>query len=213
MKKVAELLATGEFVADAERSKRVDGRVFVDARGRGLWLPFPEGHDRFGCLYDSVDDWVASYEAAVAEARKGPVRLATLLPQERAFIEHVPALVSELSVQLGIPAEALDGSESSLGLVERRLRREPERHFDPARVAPLVAYVGEVLRKATDGRWEMRFREDTQDWEPYIVARGRSYGPLAIFKELVERPRSLSLKGVVGAELGKYGFAGGIQRS
>lgn len=148
-----------------------------------------------------------------AEIRKGPLRLATLLPQERAFIEHVPALVSELSVQLGIPAEALDGSESSLGLVERRLRREPERHFDPARVAPLVGYVGEVLRKATDGRWDMRFREDTQDWEPYIVARGRSYEPLVIFKELVERPRSLSLKGVVGAELGKYGFAGGIQRS
>lgn len=175
-------------------------------------IGFPD-HHRDGTLYESVDVLIALSEAVAAEIRKGPLRLATLLPQQRAFVEHVPALVAELSVQLGIPAEALDGSESSLGLVERRLRREPERHFDPARVAPLVAYVGEVLRKATDGRWEMRFREDTQDWEPYIVARGRSYEPLVIFKELVERPRSLSLKGVVGAELGKYGFAGRIQRS
>jgi hypothetical protein len=57
----------------------------------------------------------------------------------------------------------------------------------PPILAPLIAYVGEVMRNATGGTWAIRTTPG-QDWEPVIVsADGRRYSTFVIFKELLER--------------------------
>ncbi|HWE18425.1 MAG TPA: hypothetical protein VG758_14775 [Hyphomicrobiaceae bacterium] len=60
-------------------------------------------------------------------------------------------------------------------------------------LAPIVAYVGEVMREAATGRWEIRGwdfsgGEPTEKWEPVIVAAdGRVFHPFHVFKALLER--------------------------
>jgi hypothetical protein len=66
----------------------------------------------------------------------------------------------------------------------------PECLNDPAILAPIVPYVGEVLREATVGRWEVRPSlspggEDSL--HPIIIgANGQQYPTFVIFKELLE---------------------------
>ena len=84
--------------------------------------------------------------------------------------------------------------------VEKALRRlSPEQLLTPEVFAPLTAYVGEVLRNKTNGRWEMRRATDTErTWEPWIVdPSGRAYAPFGIYKELLENGRSSSLRAFV----------------
>ena len=70
---------------------------------------------------------------------------------------------------------------------------------DPTILAPLVAYVGEVMRNATGGEWTIELRGE-DSWEAVIVgADGRRYPPFAIFKELLERG---SMFAVVSYETG-----------
>jgi hypothetical protein len=79
---------------------------------------------------------------------------------------------------------------------------------DPAILAPSVAYVGEVMREATDGHWEIRSwdfygGEDSDRWELVIVgANGRDYHPFGIFKALLERG---SVWARVEFDLGEFG--------
>ena len=91
----------------------------------------------------------------------------------------------------------------------------PERMLDPDVFAALTAYVGEVIRDATKGRWEMRRASDSEKtWEPWIVdPSGRSYAPFNIYKELLEYGRSASLRVFVQWELGTGGhFACGVRQ-
>jgi hypothetical protein len=68
--------------------------------------------------------------------------------------------------------------------------------------APLLAYVGEVVRLKTGGRWEMRLDSDGVTWLPWIVdSTGRSYAIVAIHKELYEHGRRASVRGVVAGIL------------
>jgi hypothetical protein len=110
----------------------------------------------------------------------------------QAFINAVPRLVEQLSARLGLKASALNGSLESLEEIDRAAGRlgGPACLDDPAILAPIVAYVGEVMRKATGGRWAVRpwhgpRGEDT--WHPVIIgANGREYPTFVIFKELLE---------------------------
>jgi hypothetical protein len=89
-----------------------------------------------------------------------------------------------------LDAEVLNGSIDSLEYVDEGVQRLGGQNFfdDPTILAPIVAYVGEAMRKATDGHWEIRkwdFRggEDSDRWEPVMAgASGREYHPFGIFK-------------------------------
>ncbi|MBI3911833.1 MAG: hypothetical protein HY320_13000 [Armatimonadetes bacterium] len=123
---------------------------------------------------------------ATAESRQpsrwGAHVLEGHLPGGSSFPDCVPGLIDQLALRLRIPREQMDGSLDSLEVVDATLRRMEDAEGiapdDPDLIAPVVAYVGEVLRKAVDGEWEMVFDKEHQVWEPYIVdKRGRRYNP------------------------------------
>jgi hypothetical protein len=98
-------------------------------------------------------------------------------PGGSGFIESVRQLAQEVAAKLQIGAEVLNGSVGSLEHVDEAAQRLGGQYFfdDPTILAPIVAYVGELIREATDGHWEIRTRdfregEDSDRWEPVIVA-------------------------------------------
>ncbi len=86
---------------------------------------------------------------------KGPVDVArTLLPPIDDFLRDVEALASSLGPRLRIPDELLDGTPESLDAVDEALKRIPwAKRQVPDLVTPLVAYLGEVMRRGSGGRW------------------------------------------------------------
>jgi hypothetical protein len=93
-------------------------------------------------------------EAAKQVAAGNPSQILTLLPPIDDFLRDVEAYAKNVGPRLRIPDEVLDGTVASLGTVDKALKRIPlaERPV-PDLVTPLVAYVGEVLRRASGGRW------------------------------------------------------------
>jgi hypothetical protein len=157
--------------------------------------------------------------ASVEEvARRKPQHpLGTRFPSGRGFIDAVGQLAQEVAAKLQLGAEVLNGSVDSLEYVDQAARRFGGHNFfdDPTILAPIIAYVGEVMREATEGHWEIRtwdFREgeDSDRWEPVIVGtNGREYHPFGIFKALLERG---SVWSRVEVDLGEFGSLGSRAR-
>ena len=77
-----------------------------------------------------------------------------LLPPIADFLRDVEAIAKSLGPRLRIPDEALDGTLASLDAVDKALRRIPwAKRPVPDLVTPLVAYVGEVMRRVSGGSW------------------------------------------------------------
>jgi hypothetical protein len=133
-------------------------------------------------------------------------------PSGHGFIDAVPRLAKELPGRLKVCAEALDGSVESLDHIDKAARRLDGASWldDPNVLAPIVAYVGETMRAATQGCWQIRSwdfadAEETDRWEPVIVDAGaRVYHPFGIFKELLERG---SVRGRVAYDIGAWRIA------
>lgn len=106
--------------------------------------------------------------------------LRDLVPNDERFPEHVPQLVDDLAELLKIQRDRLDNSMDSLTLIERKVKRlGREKCIQPPIFAGLVAYTGEVIRKAVGGEWEMYLSKMSQmhdeHWEPWIIdPQGRS---------------------------------------
>jgi len=115
--------------------------------------------------------------------------LGTRFPNGGGFIDAVPLLINELPRQLGLRPAALDGSVDGLERLDRATRRKGGQACldDPDVLAPLIAYVGEVIRNVTGGDWTIEAHADEQ-WQPVIVGPdGRHYPTFGIFKQLLER--------------------------
>ena len=72
----------------------------------------------------------------------------------------------------------------------------------PDLVTPLVAYVGEVMRKVSDGRWTTTTNAGHED-EPMVIGRdGRLCQPYAeVFLPMVEPSRRIPLLSAVEGAL------------
>lgn len=131
--------------------------------------------------------------------------LGTGFPAGKGFIEAVPRLAGELPAKLGLSAGVLDGSVKSLEHIDDAARRIGGQVCldDPATLAPIVAYVGEVMRGAVGGRWEIRHWQGPGadgNWQPAIIgANGAEYPIFVIFKDLLEEG---SIFAVVSCEIG-----------
>ena len=78
----------------------------------------------------------------------------TFLPPIADFLRDVEAHAKSLGKRLRIPDEALDGTVASLDAVDKALRRIPwAKRPVPDLLTPLVAYVGEVMRRVSGGHW------------------------------------------------------------
>jgi hypothetical protein len=159
--------------------------------GRVLWISYGSAN-----IYASADAYFQLLALVKQVSRRKPGHsLGTSFPRGQGFIEAVPRLVQELPIKLGLSAQTLNGSVDSLERIDKAVRRFGGQACldDPEILAPIVAYVGEVMRGVIGGRWEIH-RVDLPDveescqWQAVIVgANGREYPTFVIFKELLER--------------------------
>jgi hypothetical protein len=134
----ARLLPDGRvllWVADGERGPLYPSRAAAEEMNRQLVEMERE----------------TAKQAAGVSPRVGPQ---TLLPPIDDFLRDVEAHAKSLGARIKVAGEALDGSVASLAAVDKALKRIPRAERPVADlVTPLVAYVGEVMRKASGGRW------------------------------------------------------------
>jgi hypothetical protein len=87
--------------------------------------------------------------------------LGTLIDEGFDFHTEIPALILKLADFLDISEKKLNKSVSSLKLVSERVHLYEEyflcdqEYFDEIPVLALIVYVGEVIIKAVNGRWEI----------------------------------------------------------
>ena len=202
-----ELVAEWERVIGHPPLSRPEQDIVRLKDGRILWIFYNSTN-----IYTSIDEFRALLAHVDQTAHKMPQHpLAALFPRGRGFIEGVPQLVQELPRKLHLGANALNGGVKSLDYIDKATRHlgGPEILEDPPILASIVAYVGEVMRKATDGRWAIRNGEGPDadlGWQAVIVgANGRDYPVFVIFKELLE---SGSVRAVVSAMIIGQSFMG-----
>jgi hypothetical protein len=154
--KEARELSKLPWVADDEvLSTLGQARILPDGR---VLVCDPYG----GTLYPSraaaeeMNRQLAETKRLMIEQAAGriPHPAVALLPPIDDFLRDVEAHARSLGPRLRIPDEVLDGSVASLDAVYKALKRIPRADRQVADlVTPLVAYVGEVLRRASGGRW------------------------------------------------------------
>jgi hypothetical protein len=87
--------------------------------------------------------------------------LGTLIEKGWDFHTEIPLLISELANFLDITEKKLNKSIASLKLVSERVRMYEEdflcgqEYFNEISVLALIVYIGEVIIKAVNGRWEL----------------------------------------------------------
>jgi len=198
---VQALLRDAPHTRHAELSQRLFHEFLIFADGRAL-LRLADGS---GSLIESFDEFMEAREVGRRLMDTGPVHpLRLLIPESATFLERVPELLDTLPALLEVDGTALDLSEASLAVIDDGLRRNGSARFLTPELFPaLTAYVGEVIRVATAGKWEMRFVEAEQVWEPWIIdPAGRAYSAFMFFKELHEYDESSSsVQGFVGGQL------------
>jgi hypothetical protein len=87
--------------------------------------------------------------------------LGTLIDEGFDFYTEIPSLISKLADFLDIPEKKLNKSVASLKLVSERVHMYEkdflcdQEYFDEISVLALAVYIGEVIIKAINGRWEL----------------------------------------------------------
>jgi hypothetical protein len=97
-------------------------------------------------------------------------------PYGARFPEYVPRLIELLPTYLYLSPEVLDGTFWTLDQVEEAMIWKGQDILEPANYVCLIAYIGEVIRRALQGEWRMETFSYLPDgeplWKPCIVAKG-----------------------------------------
>jgi hypothetical protein len=199
-REIRALLARQEWSVDEEVSGFLQGigaKVLRSGDGR-LLIASENGGGR---LYESRDEVLSMLKALVVA--KPPPPYVDLLPQGREFIDEVPALAERTAELFGIDASLLDRTEASLDHLDRAVRRIGVREsLTPERFPPLTAYVGRVIERATNGRWEARLGGDGVTWEAHLRDRnGGLHSPAVLVFRQLRLGRRGSLRGAVYGSL------------
>jgi hypothetical protein len=209
--KEVEKLSKLAWVRDEELSTRGDeARVLPDGR-----VLLYVGDSDPAALYPSREALAEMRRQIAEEMAKGPVDLSrTLLPPIDDFLRDVEAHAKSLGPRLGI-ADVLDFTPESLDAVDKALKRIPwAKRQVPDLVTPLIAYVGEVMRRASGGQWTKP--PAANDNEPMIKGRDggflQPYVPVVL--PMVEPSRRIPLRAAVDVYLLPYragsSAAGGV---
>jgi hypothetical protein len=127
--------------------------------------------------------------------------LAGKIVDRKKFPAKVDEYAQRLSGELGISRRKLDWSVTSLAVVDREARKVKGIFRNADLFDALIAYVGEVIRRAIDGHWEMRFDRASKCWEPWVVGRyGESAPFVIVYDQLVDQPETGNLEGAAMAE-------------
>jgi hypothetical protein len=170
-----------------------DGRVLLyrPIGGSGKLYPSRAAAEEMKRQYDETARLTAEFFA------KGPVDPSlALLPPVADFIRDVEAHAKSLGTRLSIPDDVLDGTPESLDAVDKALKRIPwAKRQVPDLVTPLVAYLGEVMRKGSGGTWSTSTARGHEN-EPMIAASGgRLFQPFAsVFIPMIEPSKRIPLR-------------------
>jgi hypothetical protein len=136
---------------DQGLSRRGDEvRILPD--GRVLWIILPSRIHRTWPSREAYEEHLRKSAEYAARVSVDPCL--TLLPPIDDFLRDVEAHAKSLGPRLKIPAEVLDLTPESLDAVDKALKKIPwAKRQVPDLVTPLVAYLGEVMRKSTGGQW------------------------------------------------------------
>jgi hypothetical protein len=163
----------------------------------------PEGGGR---LWTSRDDLFRGLRQAWDAIETGAGDTEQLTPHDASFAAQVPDLIARLPGLLGLDATVLDLTEKSLAAVDKVMRKVgADRMLEPDLYPALVAYVGEVIRAATAGTWEVRYDDSRRCWEPFVAfPDGTEYAALSIYDEIQENGRRASLQAVARVAISSY---------
>lgn len=177
---VKELLASGRVLRDDALAAtlgdwfdvyRVDDGTVLLVLGDGA-----------GTMWPSREKLLASHAAGERKGARGPHDpVGDFFPDADAFVRDVARHAAKLTELVGVDGP-LDGSMESIARVEREVRALPRaRRRSPEVVVPLVAYVGESMRRVVDGEWTvMAPRDSTEAARPIVVDRsGRICDPVS----------------------------------
>lgn len=157
-----------------------------------------------GAHWESHSELVATYQYA-AQLRDNPPRGRSEFPQQEHFIDAMPELLRALPGYLGLDPATLRFSEASLDLVDGAVSRlGQERVLTPDIFPSVLAYVGEVIRRAVGGRWEMR-REANGEWEPWITAPGGTECAMFLIYKGILEEEPATLSGFASFQIQRHG--------
>jgi hypothetical protein len=149
-----------------------------------------------GNLYGSVNDWQTELEELVDLGKREPVHiLYNQLPSQEQFIEEIPSLISNLARELEIVPSELDRTQESLLILDQAItRKNRQSYIDSSSkkiLGSLIAYIGEVIRVAINGEWQIRQNSES-GWEPVIISSNGTTSSFCImvFDELYEAESS-----------------------
>jgi hypothetical protein len=205
-KEVGELLKLPSVADEALSTRGSQARLLSD--GRVLLFFLADGSATL-CPSRAVAEemkrrWDETGRKAAEQSRMGIVHpCQTLLPPIDDFLRDVEAHAKSLGPRLRIPDAVLDGTPESLDAVDKALKRIPwAKRQVPDLVTPLVAYLGEVMRKGSGGRW-VKGHED----QPVITASGgRLFQPFAdVFIPMIEPSKRIPLRSSNGVPYDRPG--------
>jgi len=170
-------------------------RMYVLDDG-GALLVLPDGTGRHWTTYSEM---LEVYRAGEEAAKDGNDSFADLFPSGKDFVDQVPQLVTVLPRLIDVEASTLDATESSIDAIDAAIDAAgSERFLDGDVFQSLVAYVGEVVRRAIGGRWELLSQDDGRTWEPDIIdPHGNRCNLLRMYKEILEHGDEGNLRAFV----------------
>ncbi len=147
--------------------------------------------DGTGNLYDSISDWQAEVNGSIKLNELAPVHiLYHQIPSRDKFIQEIPNFISNLAQELEIELTELNKTLESLLIIDRVFENH-NRHRQISNnkkvLGSLIAYIGEVVKAAINGKWLIQQGDETQ-WEPIIISSGGKTTSfcILIFDELYE---------------------------
>jgi len=167
-------------------------RLYVLDDG-GAVLVFP---DKRGRHFVSYNDMLEEHLAMEAWSATGNDMVTGLFPSGEDFIERVPQLVTSLPRLIDVEASTLDATESSIDAIDVAIDAAGSEPFLAGDVfQSLFAYVGEVVRRAIGGRWDLLSQDDGRTWEPDVIdAQGNRCNLLRVYKEILEHGEEGNLR-------------------
>jgi hypothetical protein len=186
-KEIRELLKLAWVADDALSTRNSQARVLPDGRvllyvqddGSGMLYPSRAAAEEMKRDYDETE------RKTIEQFRTGfhdPCR--TLLPPVADFLRDVEAHAKSLGPRIGVADAVLDFTPASLDAVDKALKKIPwAKRQVPDLVTPLVAYVGEVMRKASGGRWTKAPTTRKRRVEVFDPAEMDAWWPAAVLAE------------------------------
>jgi hypothetical protein len=156
----------------------------------------PDGGGRH---WTSYNDMIERFRELEEEAKRGEDEVFKVFPPGKGFLDQFPQLLAALPDLIDVEASTLDTTESSIDAIDGAIVAQGSERFLVGDVFPsAIAYVGEVIRRAVGGRWDVLSQDGGRTWEPDIIdSHGNRCNLLRTYKEILEHGQEGNLRAFV----------------